>query len=298
MTVIQSDFAGSFLVAGAPVVLLLLGQGAFAINSITVAQPNPQAVLADEGFAQPGTPKPADSYKVALTVGNLNDASSGTIVIQVHPDWAPIGAQRFKSLVDAKFYDKNKFFRVITGFMAQFGLAADATVNRRWEVIKDDLDTPTISNSRGRVTFATAGKDTRSTQIFINTVDNLYLDKQGFTPFAEVIKGMDVVDKLFAGYGEGAPLGKGPSQNTIERQGNTYLDASFPHLSTIQTARIVAPPGVFARHRRAITILLHLAGLTILLASGTTAAYRTGHLSKWHAQLKARMSSAAALHNP
>lgn len=179
------------------------------------------------------------------------ETSEGDFVVQVHPEWAPRGAARFRELVEAGFYDECRFFRVIDGFMAQVGINGDPAVNDQWRqrVIRDDP--VKVSNERGRVTFATSGPDSRTTQIFFNYGDNSGLDRQGFAPFGEVISGMEVVDSLYGGYGEGAPHGRGPDQQLIGFRGNEYLNDRFPRLSYIKSARIVddveqgatAPPG-------------------------------------------------------
>jgi peptidyl-prolyl cis-trans isomerase A (cyclophilin A) len=166
------------------------------------------------------------------------DTSKGTFVIEVHRDWAPNGADRFYNLVKNGFFDDARFFRVISGFMVQFGISGDPKVSAVWQDanIKDD---PTKqSNQRGFVTFATAGPNTRTTQVFINFADNAALDSQGFAPFGQVISGMDVVDALYSGYGEGAPSGEGPAQGHIQSQGNAYLAKGFPKLDLIRKATI------------------------------------------------------------
>jgi peptidyl-prolyl cis-trans isomerase A (cyclophilin A) len=167
------------------------------------------------------------------------ETSEGDFVVEVHPDWAPNGAARFKELVEAKFYDDCRFFRVINGFMAQFGMNGDPEVNDQWREMKIKDDPNKKSNTRGMMTFATSGPDSRTTQLFINFGDNSPLDRQGFSPFAEVVEGMDVVDKLYDGYGEGAPRGRGPRQDLIAKQGNEYLNDKFPMLDYIKTARLV-----------------------------------------------------------
>jgi peptidyl-prolyl cis-trans isomerase A (cyclophilin A) len=170
------------------------------------------------------------------------ETSQGNFVIEVHPDWSPNGAARFKELVEAKYYDECRFFRVIDGFMAQFGMHGDPKVNAAWKekTIKDDPVKE--SNTRGRVTFAMTGQpNSRTTQLFINYKDNSALDRQRFAPFGEVVEGLDVVDKLYKDYGEGAPRGNGPSQERIAADGNKYLADKFPRLDFIKTARIVEP---------------------------------------------------------
>lgn len=166
------------------------------------------------------------------------DTSKGPFVIEVHRDWAPNGADRFFNLVKNGFYDDGRFFRVIPNFMAQFGIHANPSIAAAWQnsVIRDDPKKE--SNQRGYVTFATRGPNTRTTQLFINFRDNSGLDGQGFTPFGRVVTGMDVVDKIYNGYGEGAPRGKGPDQGRIQAEGNTYLNKDFPRLDFIKTATI------------------------------------------------------------
>ena len=166
------------------------------------------------------------------------DTSKGTIVIEVHRDWAPQGADRFYNLVKNGFYDDVRFFRVIQGFMAQFGIHGDPAVAAAWRPAQIKDDPVKQSNKRGFVTFATAGPNTRTTQLFINFGDNAALDKQGFAPFGQVTTGMDVVDKIYNGYGEGAPRGKGPDQGRVQSEGNAYLTKEFPRLDFIKAATI------------------------------------------------------------
>jgi len=169
---------------------------------------------------------------VIFEVSNLDGGASGTFTVKTRPDWAPLGVKRFEELVSLKFFDECRTFRVIPSFIAQFGINGDPEISRQWrqKVIPDDP--VKISNKRGTLTFATSGPNTRTTQLFINTSDsNKFLDKQGFAPIAEVVSGMDIVDKLYAGYGEGAPQGKGPDQGMIQNQGNVYLEEKFPMLS-------------------------------------------------------------------
>jgi len=165
--------------------------------------------------------------------------SAGEFTIKVTRAWAPNGADRFYNLVQHHFYDGAAFFRVLQGFMAQFGLSAHPEVSRAWEpaVIKDD---PVMAhNDRGYVTFAMAGPNSRTTQVFINYGNNQNLDKMGFAPFGQVTDGMEVVDKLYNAYGEGAPDGHGPSQELIGTRGHSYLEQNFPKLDTIKTASLI-----------------------------------------------------------
>ncbi|MGC4082711.1 MAG: peptidylprolyl isomerase [Vicinamibacterales bacterium] len=179
------------------------------------------------------TEKAPATYKAKL------DTSKGAITITVHRDWAPNGADRFYNLVKAGFYDDVRFFRVIPNFMAQFGIHGNPSVMAAWRPATLKDDPVKQSNLRGFVTFATAGPNTRTTQLFINFKDNSSLDRQGFAPFGEVTSGMDIVDKIYDGYGEGAPRGKGPEQGRIQNEGNAYLTKDFPRMDYIKTATIV-----------------------------------------------------------
>ena len=167
-----------------------------------------------------------------------------SVVLEVYKSWAPKGAARFLELVRAGHYTNTKFFRVIKNFMAQIGIGADPVEQAVWrnKPIKDDP--VKASNKRGHVTFATAGPDTRSMQIFFNFKDNTFLDKQGFSPFAKVSgNGMqEVIDRLHV-TGEGQPSGPGPKQNLVQSQGNKYLDKNYPSLSYIKTAKILYDHG-------------------------------------------------------
>lgn len=165
--------------------------------------------------------------------------TAGEFTIKVTRAWAPNGADRFYNLIEHHYYDGAAFFRVLSGFMAQFGLSAYPEVNAAWQraVIRDDPHVE--SNRRGYITFATAGPNTRTTQVFINYGNNSGLDSQGFTPFGVVTDGMDVVDKLYSSYGEGAPEGRGPNQSLVGNRGREYLQKYFPKLDTISSATIV-----------------------------------------------------------
>jgi peptidyl-prolyl cis-trans isomerase A (cyclophilin A) len=177
------------------------------------------------------SPRPAraqqapDSFLVALTTNR------GPVTIVVHRAWAPCGAERWYQLIRARFYDQARFFRVIPRFVAQFGLPADPRRSKPWKPPIPD-DPVRQSNLHGMVTFATAGPNTRTTQLFINLADNVRLDAMGFAPFGRVTKGQAIVDALNGQYGES------PSQDAIEREGNAYLHRMFPRLDYIVTARI------------------------------------------------------------
>lgn len=177
-----------------------------------------------------------ETYKAKFTT------TKGDFVIQVTRAWAPLGADRFYNLVKYGFFTDASFFRVLPGFVVQFGLSAKPTINQAWShaAIKDDPVTQ--SNKPGYVTFATAGPNTRTTQVFIDLGDNERLDADGFAPFGQVTEGIDVVEKLYSGYGEGAPQGNGPDQGRIESEGKAYLDQNFPQLDSIKSAVIVGAP--------------------------------------------------------
>jgi peptidyl-prolyl cis-trans isomerase A (cyclophilin A) len=165
--------------------------------------------------------------------------TQGIFIIEVHRAWAPLGADRFYNLVKYGYYNGNSFFRVLPGFVVQFGISPKPALNRIWNhaSIKDDPVART--NLRGYVTFATAGPNTRTTQVFIDLADNSRLDSQGFAPFGQVTQGMDAVDKFYSGYGEGAPEGHGPSQELLTKLGKPYLDKNFPKLDSIKAASII-----------------------------------------------------------
>jgi len=173
------------------------------------------------------------AYKVRF------DTSAGVFVVEVTRDWAPLGADRFYNLVKNGFYDDARFFRAISGFMVQFGIHADPAVSAAWRNARIGVDPVKESNKPMYITYAMGGTpDTRTTQVFINFGNNAQLDKMGFAPFGRVIEGQDVVNKIFTGYGEGAPRGKGPEQGRIQAEGNAYLNKEFPKLDYIKKATI------------------------------------------------------------
>jgi peptidyl-prolyl cis-trans isomerase A (cyclophilin A) len=179
--------------------------------------------------------EPAPStYKAKL------ETSKGDIVIQIHRDWAPFGADRFYELVKAGFFNDARFFRVLKGFIVQFGINGNPDVSAHWRRMQIPDDPVKMRNTRGTVTFATAGPNTRTTQVFINLKNNTQLDSQGFAPFGEVAEGMDVVEQLYSGYGEASQMGgAGPDQNLIEARGNQYLTEHYPRLDYIRKATIL-----------------------------------------------------------
>jgi peptidyl-prolyl cis-trans isomerase A (cyclophilin A) len=166
------------------------------------------------------------------------DTSKGVFVIDVNREWAPVGADRFYNLVKNGFYDENRFFRVISGFMVQFGINGNPQVSTPWRNAQIKDDPVKQSNKRGFITFATSGPNSRTTQVFINFGDNARLDSLGFAAFGQVTTGMNVVDQLYADYGEGAPQGRGPNQGRIQGEGNAYLTRDFPNLDFVRKATI------------------------------------------------------------
>jgi len=177
--------------------------------------------------------KAPDVFRVRFETGK------GPFVIEARKDWAPRGADRFFELVKAGFYDEARFFRVLPRFVIQFGINKDPKVSELWSQLQIVDDSSKQSNVRGTVTFAKRGPNTRTTQIFINMADNVSLDGSGFPPFGKVVEGMEVVEKLYAGYGEMSPNGNGPDPIKIQAMGNEYLIRNFPQLDFIKTARVV-----------------------------------------------------------
>jgi peptidyl-prolyl cis-trans isomerase A (cyclophilin A) len=197
----------------------------------------PPAPEAPEANPRLRDPKLAnDTAPERFTV--LFETTVGDIHLDVRRSWAPLGADRFYNLVRIGYFDGGAFFRVVEGFVAQAGIAADPGVSRAWRTQRIDDDPVTQSNSRGMVSFAASGKHSRTTQFFINLVDNPRLDALGFAPIGRV-RELDVAQKLYAGYGEGAPSGHGPTQARIEREGDVYLKAEFPKLDAIRHATVV-----------------------------------------------------------
>jgi peptidyl-prolyl cis-trans isomerase A (cyclophilin A) len=176
-----------------------------------------------------------EKYQVKL------ETTKGDLVVEVTRAWSPHGADRFYNLVKIGYYDDTAFFRVISGFMAQIGINGDPKVNAAWRGAGIPDDPVVQSNTRGMVTFAMSSQpNSRTTQIFFNYSDgNKQLDGMRFAPFGKVVKGMDVIDKLYSGYGEGAPQGRGPSQQRVQLEGNAYLKSEFPKLDYITKATIV-----------------------------------------------------------
>lgn len=168
------------------------------------------------------------------------ETSKGPFAVEVNRSWAPLGADRFYHLVRSGFFDDSRFFRVREGFIAQFGVAGDPRVASLWRMRSIRDDAVRQSNVRGTLAFAMTGPDTRTTQVYINLADNTRLDAEGFAPFGRVVSGMEVVDRLYPGYGESSGGGmRTGRQDRLFREGNAYLDAEFPELDWLVRARIV-----------------------------------------------------------
>jgi cyclophilin family peptidyl-prolyl cis-trans isomerase len=167
------------------------------------------------------------------------ETTKGPMVIEVHRDWAPRGADHFYTLVTEKFFDGVKFHRVVRRFVAQFGINPDLKKDQLWRTLELVDDAVKQKNVRGTLTFAARGPNTRTTQLFFNLGDNTSLDKDGFAPVGKVIEGLDVMDQLAFVYGDMPPRGNGPDPKQIQTKGYTYLDREFPRLDTITTAKVV-----------------------------------------------------------
>ena len=213
---------------------------AIALTLLAACQ-KPSAKPASDSSARPDFHNPADPGFAAQAPDSFRvrfATTKGEFVIAVHRAWAPLGVDRFYNLVRSGYYDGLRFFRVLPGFMAQFGIHGDTAVTAAWRerVIRDDPVRRT--NGPGMVTFATAGPGTRTTQVFINYADNSRLDGMGFAPFGQVVEGAEVVGKLYGGYGEGAPQGRGPDQYRMNIEGEKYLARQFPKLDKINKATV------------------------------------------------------------
>jgi peptidyl-prolyl cis-trans isomerase A (cyclophilin A) len=198
--------------------------------SLAIGQGAPNAALKNPAGLKETAPA---TFKVDF------DTSAGAFTIEVHREWAPNGADRFYNLVKNGYFENVRFFRVVPNFMVQFGISGEPSLNSVWRDARIPRDPVKQSNTRGYVTYAMqggpSGPDTRTTQMFINFKDNSFLDQQGFAPFGRVTKGMDVVDKIYGGYGD-APTG--PDQGRLQAEGNAYLTKQFPKLDYIKKATI------------------------------------------------------------
>jgi len=219
----QLIFAASLFAA------IVTAQAGDTTNAAAVAAVAP-------GFSDPAklTEKAPDTFQARFST------TKGSFTIEVTRSLAPNGADRFYNLVRSGYFNDIAFFRVVPGFMCQFGIHGDPAVSAKWRDANISDDAVKGSNARGTITFATAGPNTRTTQLFINFGDNVNLDGQGFSPFGKVVEGMAVVDKLNGEYGDGAPFGRGPDQGRIQSEGNSYLKKDFPNLDYIKSVSLVA----------------------------------------------------------
>jgi len=190
-------------------------------------------MTSDPALFNPATlaTKAPEVYEVKFTT------TKGDFVVKVTRAWAPIGSDRFYNLAKHGFFTDVAFFRVVSGFVIQFGLGPNPQINKVWEKARIKDDPVTQSNLPGTITFATAGPNTRTTQVFINLGKNTFLDSQGFAPFAKVTSGMDVVNALYGGYGDNPTN----HQGEIVEGGKAYLDKTFPKLDKIVSATIISP---------------------------------------------------------
>jgi peptidyl-prolyl cis-trans isomerase A (cyclophilin A) len=232
-----------------PVLLLSFVLGCASAEPEATPTPEPTAAATPKATPRP-TPEPLAEPDPALLAPEAATAeapatytvklvtSEGDMLIDVTRAWAPKGADRFYNLVKIGYFQDVAFFRVIQGFMAQTGIHGHPKVAAAWRNARIDDDEVKESNKPGYVSFATAGPNTRTTQFFVNFGDNTRLDGMGFAPFGK-LRDMDTLNKLYAGYGEGAPMGRGPDQGQVQSQGNAYLKARFPELDYILSAEIV-----------------------------------------------------------
>ena len=207
-----------------------------AADEVKGAAPAAAPAAGEKAYADPAklTEKAPDKFKVKM------ETTKGAFTIQCVRTYSPNGADRFYNLVKSGYFTDIAFFRVIPGFMGQFGIHGDPAISAKWREANIQDDAVRGSNVRGSLTFAKSGApNSRSTQLFINLVDNARLDSSGFSPFGKVVEGMDIVDKLNGEYGEGAPGGNGPEQGRIQAEGNAYLKKDFPNLDYIKSATIV-----------------------------------------------------------
>jgi len=183
--------------------------------------------------------KPAPKPVVVPDVYSAKfETSKGDFVVEVTRAWAPRGADRFHELLRMHYYDEGRFFRVLPGFIAQFGIHKDFNVHATWRELVIADDPPQQKNLRGTLAFAQSGPNTRATEVFINLKDNPDLDEDRFVPFGKVVEGMEAVDALYSGYGELRPKGKGPDAGRAENEANEYIVPRFPNLDYIKRARL------------------------------------------------------------
>lgn len=239
--------------------LLLLGSPAFGQTAPAQAPAKPKPAPRAAGGAKTAAPARAAYDRALLHPSLLKEkapetyqvkfvTTRGEFTVSVTRAWAPIGADRFYALSKHHYYDNASFFRVIPNFIVQFGISAYPAVSGAWSKANMKDDPVVQSNKRGYLTYAkTSEPNTRSTQVFINLKDNARLDGAGFAPFGVVEgNGINVVEMMYEGYGEGAPQGAGPDQDQIEKQGKPYLDKGWPKLDYIKSTELIVPPGAAA----------------------------------------------------
>jgi len=214
--------------------LLGISLGLVAVSAQQEKTDEQKSVSAPD-FTDPAklTEKSPESFKVKF------ETTKGNFTVEVTRSLSPNGADRFYNLARSGYFKDVAFFRVIPGFMCQFGIHGDPKVSAAWREARIPDDTVKGSNTRGAITFATGGPNTRTSQLFISFGDNSRLDRSGFSPFGKVTEGMDVVDKINGEYGEGAPGGRGPEQGRIQMEGNAYLKKDFPNLDYIKSTTVV-----------------------------------------------------------
>lgn len=223
----------------------------FGLASVSAAETNSAPAKAET------KPEPAkQEEKPAVTTADFTDpakltekapetfkaqfeTTKGKFIIEVTRAQSPLGADRFYNLVRSGYFKDIAFFRVVPGFMCQFGIHGDPAVSAKWRGASIADEPVKVGNTRGAITYAKGGPNSRTTQLFINLVDNGRLDPMGFPSFGKVIEGMDVVDKLNGEYGDGAPYGRGPDQGRIQMEGNAFLKKDFPNLDYIKSASII-----------------------------------------------------------
>lgn len=203
-------------------------------------KPLPHLILAALALFLPACRKPAPKIVVPEVFRVKFETSQGDFIVEATRAWAPRGVDRFHELLRRRYFDQGRFFRVVKGFIAQFGVHRDFNVHEQWREFFIVDDPGQQKNLRGSLSFAQSGRNTRATEIFINLADNLELDDQNFVPFARVVEGMDVVDRLYSGYGEMRPAGREIDPGRVEEEANEYLVPRFPKLDYIKAARFVA----------------------------------------------------------
>ncbi len=218
--------------------VLLAAAGALALlgcsssNETKTASKKEETPATAPAATAPKKEQAPDVFKVNL------DTSKGPVVLEIHRDWAPVGVDHFYGLVKTGFYDGARFFRVVRGFVVQFGINGNPDTNRLWSNMNLPDDPVKEHNVMGTITYATAGPNTRSTQLFINLTNNSRLDRDGFAPFGKVVSGMAAVEAFYGGYGDMPPGGEGPDPSQIEAQGYDYLLNHFPRLDFVKKATI------------------------------------------------------------